>query len=172
MLTTELKYLWQMTLLAMLQAMVFNHLHLLGLATPVVTPLFLLFLPISEGRTTTLVRAFALGLLTDIIGGTPGLNSAALVATAMMRPGLLRLFVPREHDDDLVPSYRSMGTTKHLSLMASVVVVHHIVYFALESMNDLTLTTLPAALGLSIALSLAVMAMADTLRDRKKLRES
>ena len=171
MLTTELKHFWQALLLAVLQATVFNRLHLLGLATPLVTPLFLLFLPINEGRTTTLTRAFALGLLTDFIGGTPGLNSAALVATAMVRPALLRLFVPREHEDDLVPSYRSMGALKHISLMTSVVVVHHLVYFALEALNYFTHTALLVSLGLSTALSLVVMMALDTLRDRKKFRQ-
>lgn len=171
MLTTEFKYFWQMVLLAVLQATVFNRLHLLGLATPIVTPLFLLFLPINEGRATTLTRAFALGLLTDYIGGTPGLNSAALVATAMVRPALLRLFVPREHDDDLVPSYRSMGARKHISLMLSVVVVHHLVYFALEAMNYFTHVALLESLGLSVALSLIVMMALDTLRDRKKFHQ-
>lgn len=171
MLTTELKYLWQMTLLAVLQATVFNHFHLLGLATPVITPLFLLLLPLNEGRTTTLLRAFALGILTDYIGGTPGLNSAALVATAMVRPLLLTLFVPREHEDDFVPSYRTMGVRKHISLMTAVVLVHHTLYFALESMNYFTRATLLLSLGLSIAVSLVVMMAIDTLRDRKKLRK-
>lgn len=171
MLTTEFKHFWQMALLAVLQAMVFNRLHLLGLATPIITPLFLLFLPINEGRATTLTRAFALGLLTDYIGGTPGLNSAALVATAMVRPPLLTLFVPREHEDDLIPSYRSMGAWKHISLMAAVVVVHHLVYFGLEAMNYFTHVALLVSLGSSIVLSLVVMMAADTLRDRKRFHQ-
>lgn len=172
MLTSELKYFWQMTLLAVLQATVFNRLHLLGMATPIVTPLFLLFLPINEGRATTLTRAFALGLLTDFIGGTPGLNSAALVATAMVRPALLRLFVPREHDDDFVPSYRTMGALKHISLMTAVVMVHHLIYFALEALNYFTHVALLISLGLSIVLSIIVMMALDTLRDRKKFHQT
>ena len=172
MLTSELKYFWQMTLLAVLQATVFNRLHLLGMATPIVTPLFLLFLPINEGRATTLTRAFALGLLTDFIGGTPGLNSAALVATAMVRPALLRLFVPREHDDDFVPSYRTMGALKHISLMTAVVMVHHLIYFALEALNYFTHVALLISLGLSIVLSIIVMMALDTLRDRMKFHQT
>ncbi len=169
MLNNELKYLWQMLLLCIFQAAVFNHFHLLGYATPIITPLMLLYLPINAGRSATMFRAFLLGVAIDMLSGTPGQTSAAMVATAMLRPSVLRLYMPREHADDMIPSYRTMGRKKHIYLMFTLLIPHHIIYFALEAMSYITHTALLISLGTSIALSFVVMMAVDSLRDRKPL---
>ena len=45
---------------------------------------------------------FFLGLAVDILSDTPGMNAAATVLLAFLRPTFLRLFVPRDTLDTLV----------------------------------------------------------------------
>ena len=46
---------------------------------------------------------FFFGLAVDILSDTPGMNAAATVLLAFLRPTFLRLFVPRDTLDTLVP---------------------------------------------------------------------
>ncbi len=46
---------------------------------------------------------FFLGLAVDVLSDTPGMNAAATVLLAFLRPTFLRLFVPRDTLDTLVP---------------------------------------------------------------------
>ncbi len=171
MLNKELKYLWQMLLIVVFQVMVFNHFHLLGYATPIITPLLLVYFPINDSRVGGLLRAFATGLCVDYLSGTPGQNSAALTFTAMVRPTILGWFAPREHLEDMVPSYRQMGRTRHSFYMLTLVIIHHVVFFALEALSYFTHVHLLISLGSSILLTMVIMLALESLRDRKPLQE-
>lgn len=54
-----------------------------------------------------------MGFLSWVDGGcfsdTPGMNAAATVLLAFLRPIFLRLFVPRDTLDTLIPAARTMG---------------------------------------------------------------
>ena len=76
--------------------------------------------------------AFFLGLVIDVFSDTPGMNAAATVLLAFLRPLLLRLFVPRETLDDLVPSIQTMGLTPFLKYVSLAVLLHHTMLLTLE----------------------------------------
>ena len=52
----------------------------------------------------------------DVYKRQPGMNAAATVLLAFLRPSLLRLFTPRDNQDNLVPSFKSMGTVSYTHL--------------------------------------------------------
>ena len=49
--------------------------------------------------------AFFFGLTIDVFSDTPGMNAAATVLLAFLRPSLLRLFTPRDNQDNLCGNY-------------------------------------------------------------------
>lgn len=75
---------------------------------------------------------FFLGLAVDVLSDTPGMNAAATVLLAFLRPTFLRLFVPRDTLDTLVPAVRTMGISPFLKYLVASVLVHHGMLLTLE----------------------------------------
>ncbi len=153
-----------MLLLVAVQVMVLNHIHLMGYAMPLITPLMLLYLPVNEGRTVTLIRMFLLGLAVDLLSGTPGQSSFSLTLAAMFRPLSLRLTMPKEHVEDMMPTRYNMGRWGHFVFLTMLTIIHHTAYFLLEAMNYFASLHLLLALLSSIVLSMVVMMSCEMLR--------
>ena len=104
--------------------------------------------------------AFLLGLLIDVFSDTPGMNAAAAVFLAFLRPTLLRLFVPRDTNETFTPSIHTMGLSSFVKYLSMCVLFHHlllftIVFFSLSSPLELLLRILSSAL-LTVCCLLAV----------------
>ena len=82
--------------LVLFQVLVLNHVHIVGYATPFLYIFLILKFESSVSRNALMLWAFFLGLVIDVFSDTPGMNAAATVLLAFLRPLLLRLFVPRE----------------------------------------------------------------------------
>ena len=90
MILVFLKRLMTMLWLVALQVLVCNHIHLLGVATPMPYVLFLVWLPLDANRIGNLVWAFLLGLVIDIFSNTPGEAAASMTLAALVQWPLLR----------------------------------------------------------------------------------
>ena len=100
--------------LALLQVLVLNQMHILGYATPFLYIYFILKLNTRTGRNALMIWAFALGLLIDIFGNTPGMNAASVILLAFSRTSILRLVTLRDIDEGFRPSVRSMGVSSFM----------------------------------------------------------
>lgn len=78
--------------LVLLQALVFNHVHIFGYATPMPYVYFLLILPSDTPRWLYVVLGFALGLCIDILTTTPGIAAGATCLLGLLAPLYLRIF--------------------------------------------------------------------------------
>lgn len=154
--------------LVLLQVLVFNHISLLGYATPFVYVYLMLKLGSETSRNGLMVWGFVLGLLVDVFSDTPGMNASATVLMAFARPVLLRLFAPRDMTDALVPAVHSMGLSSFLKYVIVCVLLHHLVlltllYFSLAHPGRLALHTL----GSSVLTVACLMAL-ETMQQSKK----
>lgn len=95
--------------LVLLQVLILNNVHIAGYATPFLYIYLILKFESDVSRNTLMLWAFFLGLTVDVFSDTPGMNAAATVLLAFLRPTFLRLFVPRDTLDTLVPAIRTMG---------------------------------------------------------------
>ena len=118
--------------LVLFQVLVLNHVHIIGYATPFLYIFLILKFESSVSRNALMLWAFFLGLVIDVFSDTPGMNAAAVVLLAFLRPLFLRLFVPRETLDDLVPSIQTMGLTPFFKYVSLAVLLHHTVLLSLE----------------------------------------
>ena len=100
--------------LAMLQVLVFNQMHIWGYATPFLYIYFILKLNTRTSRNALMLWAFALGLVIDIFGNTPGMNAASVILLAFSRTSILRLVTLRDIDEGFRPSVRSMGVSSFM----------------------------------------------------------
>ena len=119
--------------LVLLQVLFLNRICLFGYVTPMFYIWMIVRFDSSMKRYSTLLWAFFLGLIIDMFSGTPGLNAASATLLAMFQPGILKLFVPLDRHDVLVPGAVSMGGRQFAGYLLLMTVLHHTVYFILRS---------------------------------------
>ena len=168
MITSAIKRLaWALTLLA-LQVLILDQVHPWGYGAPLVCSLIIITLPTGTSRCTALLWGFGTGLIADIFAGTAGISSAALTLVALIQPPLLELMAPRDSEEELQPSFSTMGRWKHLHFIALLLMVHHLVYFALESFSYFRIEDIAISLGVSYAASLLIIILIEYARNPKK----
>ena len=125
------RVLWFVGLL-LLQVLVLNNVHLGGYATPLLYIYFILKLGTGVSRNELMLWAFFLGLSIDVFSDTPGMNAAASVLLAFLRPFILLLYIPRDVQGDFVPSFRTIGVAPFLKYAATGALLHSLVLLTLE----------------------------------------
>ncbi|MEG2515090.1 MAG: rod shape-determining protein MreD, partial [Bacteroidaceae bacterium] len=139
--------------LVLLQVLVLNNIHLLGYATPFLYVYFILKLNSGISRNELMLWAFFLGLTVDIFSNTPGMNAAALVLLAFVRPTILQLFSPRDVFDDMEPSFKTMGVGSFIRYTIVCVILHHAALLTIESFSFFSLPVLLLKIVLSAGLT-------------------
>ena len=129
--------------LVLLQVLILNNVHIAGYATPFLYIYLILKFESDVPRNALMLWAFFLGLAVDILSDTPGMNAAATVLLAFLRPSLLRLFTPRDNPDSFIPSFKTMGISPFLKYTTASVFVHSL---ALLSIEFFSFTSIPLLL--------------------------
>ena len=94
---------------------------------------FLLFLPIQMPKVRLLVLAFISGLTIDIFYDTIGINAAASVLLAYLRPYVLLVLTPRDdYEKSDSVNVHVMGWRWFSVYTLFLVLVHHLALFFLE----------------------------------------
>ena len=114
------------------QVLILNSVHIAGYATPFLYIYFILKFSSGTSRNELMLWAFFFGLTIDIFSDTPGMNAAATVLLAFLRPSLLRLFMPRDNPDSLIPSFKTMGISPFLKYTTASVFVHSLALLSIE----------------------------------------
>ena len=118
--------------LVLLQVLILNNVHIAGYATPFLYVYFILKFASGTSRNELMLWAFFLGLAVDVFSDTPGMNAAATVLLAFLRPSLLRLFTPRDNPDSFIPSFKTMGISPFLKYTTASVFVHSLALLSIE----------------------------------------
>ncbi len=121
--------------LVMAQVLVLNHIHLLGCAIPLLYVYFVLRFSRYSPKWATLLWAFALGLCVDVFANTPGLAAASLTFMALLQPYVLQMFIAHDNQDDVRPSFRTLGPGKYMGYAFICVFAFCLVFFTLETFN-------------------------------------
>lgn len=121
--------------LALLQVLLLNNISLFGLATPLLYVYLILILDKNVSRISLMLIAFALGLTVDIFSNTPGVNAAASVFLAFIRPGLLQMFSPRDEYENFEPGIHTLGIGPFVRYASISILLHHAAVFLLETFS-------------------------------------
>ncbi len=93
--------------------------------------LFLFWTPIDRNITSSMLGAFALGLVTDIASDTVAFNTIALTVAAYLRPAVLRLSYGSSvsfHTD----SQFSGTLGQNLLYLFYLLLIYHLLFFTVE----------------------------------------
>ncbi len=122
--------------LLLLQVMLFDNLNISLYVYPLVYISFIILLPSGISGVWLLLLALLMGLGVDVFSGTPGINTIATVFVAWVRPGLLsKILGPDEAREMSIPNIARMGRGRFFRYAAIMVVMHALVFFALETLS-------------------------------------
>ncbi|WP_300811640.1 rod shape-determining protein MreD [uncultured Bacteroides sp.] len=154
--------------LVLLQALVLNNVHIAGYATPFLYIYLILKFESDTPRNALMLWGFFLGLAVDVFSDTPGMNAAATVLLAFVRPSFLRLFVPRDMVEGFVPAVRVMGIGSFLKYLVACVLVHHALLLTVEFFSFAHLGALALRIVTSTLLTVACVMAVEGIRKKKK----
>jgi len=122
-------------ILVFLQVWLFNNIHLFGYATPLLYIYFLIKLPVDMNRNVVLLLSALMGLVIDVFGYTLGLNMLPMVVVGFLRYYFLKLFTPRDILEEAIPSFSVFGKLIFMQFAATITLVHHIIFYSIESLS-------------------------------------
>ena len=136
--------------MVLLQVLILNNVHIAGYATPFLYIYLILKFESDTPRNALMLWAFFLGLAVDVFSDTPGMNAAATVLLAFLRPTFLRLCVPRDTLDTLVVS----------------VLIHHGLLLTLEFFSFAHIGTLLLRIAASTLLTVTCIMAVEGIRKK------
>lgn len=122
--------------LLFLQVLVIDNIRLGYYVHPYVYVLFILLLPFNTPKWQLLLYSFFMGLAVDLFCGTAGLNAAATVFMAFLRPYVINAMTRRKDiNENDEPSINNMGVTWFLIYSTLLLTAHNIILFLLEAFS-------------------------------------
>ena len=126
-------HLFRFVIFMAVQVLVVRNLVLFNTAFCFIYIAFLLLLPIQMPRVALLVIAFLAGITIDIFYDTVGINAAACVLLAFLRPYVLVLLTPRDdYEKNDAVNLHIMGWRWFLVYSLFLIFIHHFALFFLE----------------------------------------
>ncbi len=131
-----------MALLLLVQIMMLNHMHLFGYATPLIMGYMIICMETGVSRISHLWWGFIMGLIYDIFSNTMGMGAASMTLLAMMKPYILKLYMPRDIVESFKPTIQSMTLSRYTWYTLSCMALMHCTFYFLEAftLSDLLLT--------------------------------
>ncbi len=155
--------------LVLAHTLVFNHIHLMGYATPMPYVYALIILPHGTARWIYVVLGFCIGIVIDILSNTVGAAAAALTLVGLLTPLLLRTFAPDDKlEEEFTPSIKTMQWGGFLKLAVVVTLIHTLVFFLLETFSLFDALEILIKVGSSTALTVIFMMTFEKLRNTSR----
>ncbi|MCR5070282.1 MAG: rod shape-determining protein MreD [Prevotella sp.] len=157
-------YIFLIIAFTLLQALLIGHIHILGVATPLLYVYFVLLFPHNFSKWAQLLLCFAMGLSIDMFSNTPGLAAASMTLLGFVQPYTLELFLKKEDEPDLRPGIATMGFTRFLVYSIMLVVLYCLVFFSLEAFAVINATEWLLTTFGSMLLTLITIIIIDSVR--------
>ena len=149
-----LSYVWLALLLFVAQVVLLDNISIAMWLRPMLFPLIVLLLPMELRTVWVLFVALGVGLAMDLAVGGSGLYTASLLPLAMIRSTLLYATTVRyvEHSDQTALLPR-LAMRQLMLYVAVAMLLHHALFFFLETLSLASLSTLILRIFASALLS-------------------
>lgn len=122
--------------LLLLQVLVIDNIRLGYYVHPYIYVLFIFLLPFNIPQWQLLVLGFFSGFSVDLFNGTPGLNAAATVMMAFVRPFVINAMTRRKDiNPNDEPSLYNMGISWFIVYSILLLLIHNVTLFLLEAFS-------------------------------------
>lgn len=131
-----IEYTILFVVVVLLQFFLFNNLNLGVYINPLIYVGFIVLLPMEIPAILLLLLGLAMGMVMDATMGTSGINTAASLFIAFVRPLVLNLTVGKDEvRDGGVPSTERLGMSKYYRYTSILIFLHCFIFFTLESLT-------------------------------------
>ena len=131
-----LPYLGLFAAAVLLQVFLFDNLTIRIYLNPLIYIVFLLLLPLDTRPIAMLGAGLALGVTMDFAMGAAGINTIATLLIAFLRPALAGMLFGRDNArEGGIPSSERLGERHFINYLVVMTLVHHAVFFSLESLS-------------------------------------
>lgn len=117
--------------LVFIQVLMLNNINLAGYINPYLYIFFIIMYPLDGNKSLLIFLGFLLGLSIDIFEDSGGVHAAACAFIAYIRPVVLKYSFGVSYEYNSV-KIKKADPTERLTYVASLVLMHHFVMFALE----------------------------------------
>lgn len=155
----QFTYFWLAFVILVVQIFLLDNISIAMWLRPMIFPLVVLLLPMEWRMVWTLLSALAVGLVMDLSLGGSGLYTSSLLPLAVLRPWIMYLATGRtvEHSDQSALLSR-MLTKQVMLYIAGAMLVHHTLFFMLETLSFASPVRLVATILCSTLLTMVVSA--------------
>src|SRR5690606_1552098 len=133
--------IFRFELLILLQAAVLNNINFLGYINPYLYILFIILLPANIGRGQVIFYSFLLGLGIDFFAVSGGVNAAACLVIAYLRPIVLKSSFGLGYDHQTL-KFSKVSFNERFVYVSTMVFIHHFVLFSLETFSFLNILSI------------------------------
>lgn len=127
-------YSLRFVILIVAQALIFNNINFLGYINPYIYIIFIIIFPIKNDRITILITSFLLGLALDVFMDSGGINAAASVFLAYVRPLFLKFSFGTLYQHQTI-KFSNVDIKNLIIYIALCTLFHHLILFWLEVFN-------------------------------------
>ena len=117
------------------QVLVLNHIHLFGVATPLLYVYFVLLFRRNHPKWAILMWSFFLGLCIDVFSNTPGVAAGSMTLVALFQPYVLEPFLTRDSEDNLKPGMRFFNWMQWLLCISTSTLLTVVLILVIENLR-------------------------------------
>lgn len=165
----KLKYILYFIVLLLVQTLILDQICVSVYVNAFVYILFIMMLPIETNKYLVLLLGLLMGLCVDLFGSTLGLHASAGLLVAFVRSFALDLYSPHDgYESNTQLNVRNYGYYWFFRYAITLILIHHIWIFFLESFSFANILFTLAKVGVSSLTSLAVIMLFHLLLMSRK----
>jgi hypothetical protein len=166
-LTEIIRNIIRFIVLVGVQVLLIKNIELGRFINPFIYVLFIIVLPFETPKC-----GFILGITIDMFYDTAGMHAAACVFMAYVRPGILKLFSPRDgYEFGTQPTIQYLGVPWFISYSTILVLLHHFVLFFVEVFRFSEFFSTFFRVIISTIFTVLLVVVSQYLFNRKKEQE-
>lgn len=172
MLNEIIRNIVRFAILVGIQVLVIKNIELGRFINPFIYVLFIIGLPFETPKWLLLFSGFVMGITVDLFYDTAGMHAAACVFIAYLRPGLLKLFSPRDgYEFGTQPTIQYLGIPWFLSYSGILILLHHLILFYIEVFRFSEFFSTFFRVIVSSVFTILLVVISQYLFHRKKAQE-
>jgi hypothetical protein len=147
----------------LLQIIINNYVYLGPMVYICLIPLLVMYLPLDQKPYISLIIAFGLGLIIDILSdGVLGLNAGAATLLALVyKPLFYPVFQKNNYSKKFIPAIRESNIWHHVLYLLIIIAIYFLFYIAFDGLATTTLIVSLARYLVNVAVNLVLAVVVD-----------
>lgn len=159
-----MQYILLIFVFALVQALLLGNICLYGLVMPLLYVYYAILFQRGYPRWAQMPLCFVMGILVDMFCNTPGLSAASMTLVGFIQPYVLELFLKKEDEPNLKPSFATMGFMSYFSYVLILTFIFCLTFFTLEAFSFSRWLDWVISVAGSTALTLILILTIDSVR--------